>query len=128
MKLSGRKIRRTLILSLTLLCLALFAACAISGLVLQKNLKQGGYMESWSADDGRVLSGLSYGTEKTNKYDLYLPADVERGKDAPLLLLIHGGSWTEGNRGDIAYACKYYAKNGCITATMDYSLVSKENE
>ena len=127
MKLSGRKIRRILIWSLLALNLVLCAGCGLSGLVLQRNLKQGGYTESWSADDGRVLSGLSYGTEKANKYDLYLPAGVDPKEDAPLLLLIHGGSWTEGKRGDIAYACKYYAKNGCIAATMDYSLVSDKN-
>ncbi|MBP5585910.1 MAG: alpha/beta hydrolase [Lentisphaeria bacterium] len=127
MKLSGRKIRRILIWSLLTLNLVLCAGCGLSGLVLQRNLKQGGYTESWSADDGRVLSGLSYGTEKANKYDLYLPAGVDPKVDAPLLLLIHGGSWTEGKRGDIAYACKYYAKNGCIAATMDYSLVSDKN-
>ena len=127
MKLSGRKIRRILIWSLVVLNLVLCAGCGLSGLVLQRNLKQGGYTESWSADDGRVLSGLSYGTAKANKYDLYLPKDLDPKADAPLLLLIHGGSWTEGKRGDIAYACRYYAKNGCITATMDYSLVSDKN-
>ena len=128
MKLSGRKIRRILICTLTAVNLVLCAACSISGLVLQKSLKQGGYMESWSKDDGRVLTGLSYGKDNANKYDLYLPKDLAPGKDAPLLLLIHGGSWTEGKRGDIAYACKYYAKNGCITATMDYSLIAEKNE
>ena len=128
MKISGRKVRRTLICILTVVNLILLAGCSISNLVIQKNLKQGGYLESWSEEDGRVLSGLSYGKEKTNKYDLYLPKNIDPGKDAPLLLLIHGGSWTEGSRGDIAYACKYYSKNGCITATMDYSLVSEKND
>lgn len=128
MKISGRKVRRTLICILTVVNLILLAGCSISNLVIQKNLKQGGYLESWSEEDGRVLSGLSYGKEKTNKYDLYLPKNIDPRKDAPLLLLIHGGSWTEGSRGDIAYACKYYSKNGCITATMDYSLVSEKND
>ncbi len=127
MKLSGRKIRRILIWSLVAFNLVLCAGCGLTGLVLQRNLKQGGYTESWSADDGRVLSGLSYGKEKANKYDLYLPKNLDPKADAPLLLLIHGGSWTEGKRGDMAYACKYYAKNGCITATMDYSLISQKN-
>ena len=126
MKLSGRKIRRILIWSLLAFNLVLCAGCGLSSLVLQKNLKQGGYTESWSADDGRVLSGLSYGTAKANKYDLYLPNSLDPKTDAPLLLLIHGGSWTEGKRGDVAYACKYYAKNGCIAATMDYSLISQK--
>lgn len=127
MKLSGRTIRRILIWSLVAFNLVICAGCGLSGLVLQKNLKQGGYTETWSADDGRVLSGLSYGTAKANKYDLYLPKSLDPKADAPLLLLIHGGSWTGGKRDEVAYDCKYYAKKGCITATMDYSLISQKN-
>jgi acetyl esterase/lipase len=128
MKLSGKRIRRILIVCLTAFCLVLLLCAGCVRNALQKNLRQGGYLESWSEDDGRVLSGLSYGREASNKYDLYLPKNVDPKADAPLLLLIHGGSWTEGSRGDMAYACKYYAKNGCITATMDYSLVSDKND
>ena len=128
MKLSGRKIRRILIVFLAALCLVLLLCAGCVRNAIQKNLQQGGYLESWSEDDGRVLSGLSYGKEASNKYDLYLPKSLDPKADAPLLLLIHGGSWTEGKRGDMAYACKYYAKHGCITATMDYSLVSDQND
>ena len=128
MKLSGKRIRRILIVCLTAVCLVLLLCAGCVRNALQKNLRQGGYMESWSEDDGRVLSGLSYGKETSNKYDLYLPKNLDPKADAPLLLLIHGGSWTEGSRGDMAYACKYYAKHGCITATMDYSLVSDQND
>ena len=127
MKLSGSKIRRILIVFLTAVCLVLLLCAGCVRNALQKNLQQGGYMESWSGDDGRVLYGLSYGKEASNKYDLYLPKNIDPKADAPLLLLIHGGSWTEGKRDDISYACKYYAKQGCITATMDYSLVSDKN-
>jgi acetyl esterase/lipase len=128
MKLSGRKIRRILIVFLTALCLVLLLCAGCARNAIQMNLQQGGYLVSWSEDDGRVLSGLSYGKEASNKYDLYLPKNLDPKADAPLLLLIHGGSWTEGSRGDMAYACKYYAKHGCITATMDYSLVSDQND
>ena len=72
MKLSGRKIRRILIWSLVAFNLVLCAGCGLTGLVLQRNLKQGGYTESWSADDGRVLSGLSYGKEKANSIMMYV--------------------------------------------------------
>ncbi len=128
MKLSGKRIRRVLIVFLMAVCLVLLLCAGCVRNALQKNLRQGGYMESWSEDDGRVLSGLSYGKEASNKYDLYLPKNLDPKADAPLLLLIHGGSWTGGKRDEVAYDCKYYAKNGCITATMDYSLVSDKND
>ncbi len=127
MKLSGKKTRRILIVFLTTLCLVLLFCAGCARNALQKNLEQGGYIVSWSQDDGRVLAGQSYGKEALNKYDLYLPKCVDPKTDAPLLLLIHGGSWMEGSRGDMAYACKYYGKQGCITATMDYSLISDKN-
>lgn len=127
MKLSGKRIRRILIVFLTTVCCVLLLCAGCTRNALQKNLLQGGYMESWSEADGRVLSGLSYGKEASNKYDLYLPKCVDPKADAPLLLLIHGGSWTGGNRDEVAYDCKYYGKQGCITATMDYSLISDRN-
>lgn len=106
----------------------LVAGCASAGsLLFRSNFKKGGYLESWDEKDGRVLSSLSYGEKRADKYDLYLPAGLKPDSEAPLLLMIHGGSWTTGQREDVAYACKYYAKKGCITATMDYSLVSDKH-
>ena len=127
-KLSGKRIRRILIWCLLAINLVLFAGCASSAFFIQKNLKQGGYLVSWSEDDGQVLTGLKYGGGKKNRYDLYIPKNADPKTATPLLLFIHGGSWTEGSRSDMAYACKYYAQNGCITATMDYSLISRQNE
>jgi acetyl esterase/lipase len=127
MQLSGKRIRRTLIRVLTVVCLVLLAARAMSAISLQKNLKQGGYLVQWDTDDGKILTGLPYGKAKTNRYDLYIPKDIDPKTETPLLLFIHGGSWTSGSRSDMAYACKYYCKKGCITATMDYSLISEQN-
>ena len=70
MKLSGSIIRRVLIVCLTAVCLVLLFCAGCARNALQKNLRQGGYLESWSEDDGRVLSGLSYGKEASNQYDL----------------------------------------------------------
>ena len=109
-------------------CVLILAGCGgITSLLLQSRLERGGYLVSWDADEGRVLSGLSYGEGDVHRYDLYLHKSVDPEKESPLLLFIHGGSWTSGSRGDMAYACKYYGKHGCITATMDYSLVSEDH-
>ena len=89
-------------------------------------LKQGGYIVELTKEDGQEISGLVYNSAKDLKYDLYIPSGLKSDASAPLLLFIHGGSWNSGKRQDIAYACKYYAKHGCITATLDYSLISKE--
>ena len=108
-------------------CVLILAGCGgITSLLLQSRLERGGYLVSWDADEGRVLSGLSYGEGKVHRYDLYLHKSIKPESEAPLLLLVHGGAWMGGKRDDMAYACKYYGKNGCITATMDYSLISEK--
>ena len=124
----GTRIPKLFLLIAVAGCVLILAGCGgITSLLLQSRLERGGYLVSWDADEGRVLSGLSYGEGKAHRYDLYLHKSVDPKKESPLLLFIHGGSWTEGNRGDMAYACKYYGRNGCITATMDYSLVSEDH-
>ena len=121
----GRRILRFLLLFVLGICVLLLAGCAITALWLQRSLERGGYTESWDENEGRVLTGLSYGEKEANRYDLYLHKSIDPKSESPLLLLIHGGSWVTGGRGDIAYACRYYGKQGCITATMDYSLISE---
>ncbi len=112
-----------------LVLLALLAeGCITSAFIMAYNLRQGGYLEGWSDDDGRELLGIVYEPKKRLAYDLYMPRDLKKNVSAPLILFIHGGAWKEGRRQDIAYACKYYAKHGCITATMDYSLISEEKK
>ena len=73
------------------------------------------------------MTGLVYNAAKGLEYDMYIPAGLEDGVNTPLLLLIHGGAWNSGKRQDIAYACKYYAKHGCIVVALDYSLVSEKH-
>ena len=126
----GKRMRRVLLVFaiVSSLFALVFVGCSSAGaLLLRNNFKKGGYVESWDEKDGRVLTGLSYGENKNQQYDLYIPVSVKPDSEAPLLLLIHGGSWMSGKRDDIAYACKYYAKKGCITVTMDYSLVSDKH-
>ena len=123
----GRRLLRVLLCSAAAACITFLSGCGLAALLYQRNLNRGGYLESWDADEGRVLAGLSYGEGAANKYDLYLHKSVKPETEAPLLLLVHGGAWMSGSRSDMAYACKYYGKKGCITATMDYSLVSDKH-
>ena len=123
----GRRILRVFLRTTAVLCILFLSGCGLAALWYQRSLNRGGYLESWNADEGRVLSGLSYGEGAANKYDLYLHKSIKPESEAPLLLLVHGGAWMGGNRSDMAYACKYYGKKGCITATMDYSLISEKH-
>ena len=127
LRLGTRILKRVLLIAVAG-CVLVFSGCGgITALLLQSRLERGGYLVSWDADEGRVMSGLSYGEGNARRYDLYLHDSIDPKVETPLLLFIHGGSWTEGSRNDMAYACKYYGKHGCITATMDYSLVSEDH-
>ena len=122
----GRRILRVFLRTTAVICVLFLSGCGLAALLYQRSLNRGGYLESWDADEGRILTGLSYGEGSANKYDLYLHKSIKPESEAPLLLLVHGGAWMGGKRDDMAYACKYYGKNGCITATMDYSLISEK--
>ena len=119
----GRRVLRVFTWTLVAVFVLIVSGCGIAAALYQRSLTRGGYVESWDKDDGRILTG-SYGEGATNRYDLYLHKSINPKVETPLLLFVHGGSWMGGKRDDMAYACKYYGKKGCITATMDYSLIS----
>lgn len=123
----GKTILRVFLRCVAVVCVLFLSGCAIAAFWYHRSLERGGYLESWEGDDGRILTGLSYGEGETNRYDLYLHKSIKPDSEVPLLLFVHGGAWMEGSRGDMAYACRFYGKKGCITATMDYSLISEEH-
>ncbi len=90
-------------------------------------VKRAGYHESWSDTDGSIQKDILYDPKSGNGFDLYIPANPDPIKTQNLILFIHGGSWLFGNKNQIAYAAKRYAKAGYLTASMDYSLLSKES-
>lgn len=54
------------------------------------------------------------------KLDIYCP---KKGEDNyPVILFIHGGGWSYGNRTNYQYECIEAAKRGYIAITMDYRL------
>lgn len=72
----------------------------------------------WNTAEGEVLRDLSYGEGYRNTYDLYLPANPS---PKALMLFIHGGSWISGEKMDMAWAAERYAKEGYVTASINYT-------
>lgn len=110
-------------LKIAAVCIAIVVIIALlGGGYLIREFKQiainGGYMVEWNTEDGEVLRDLKYGPSYRNTYDLYLPANK---KPSALMLFIHGGSWTHGQKEDMEWAAKRYAKQGYITASINYS-------
>lgn len=100
----------------------------IAGIILAKRIKQyqanSGTLVEWSIQDGESRTNLPYGQGSRNKYDLYIPANTN---PKSLILFIHGGAWMGGEKEDIAYAARRFAKRGYITATMNYTRIQKDS-
>ena len=86
-----------------------------------------GYAEDWNATDGQVVKDLAYGDSASNRFDLYIPAKASKTRPQALMLFIHGGSWTGGDKSEQEFACRRYAKMGYFTATMNYTLIGKNH-
>ncbi len=54
------------------------------------------------------------------RLDLYLPVDSSRA--APLLVIVHGGSWQAGDRTELPKLARYFAARGIAVASPDYRL------
>ena len=78
--------------------------------------------------NGEVIRDLRYGEAPRNLYDLYLPEDTASAKATHLILFIHGGSWTGGDKADGEMYCRNYAAHGYVAASMSYTLKSEETD
>lgn len=79
----------------------------------------------WTNSMGTIETDLPYGAGILNKFDLYLPAD--RARATKLVLYIHAGGFTGGDKADDANMGKYFASRGYVGATINYTLRSDEN-
>ncbi len=68
----------------------------------------------------QVRSGLSYGPLPAETGDLYLPSTPSSHR--ALILLIHGGGWVVGGRGDYSDIARAVASRGMAAFSIDYRL------
>ena len=114
-----------------LLCLAVFGTATVlsfavtSGTIISDS--QAPLHVDWNESVGTVFSDLSYGDGPFHTYDLYVPADPAPDQTFPLILLIHGGGFTGGDKGDDAVWGKFFAANGYVLASINYTLMTEDN-
>ncbi|MBR5438334.1 MAG: alpha/beta hydrolase [Clostridia bacterium] len=78
-------------------------------------------------EDYTLYSSLSYCKEERQVMDIYVPHKASGRKENGCILFIHGGSWSNGDKREMASRCIEMAKEGYITATMNYTLYSLQN-
>lgn len=81
------------------------------------------YKQMAAADAEHVIlhQDYSYGEYPQQRLDLYQPAQVLADKN-PILIFIHGGGYTSGDKANYANAGNYFAKQGYLTVVADYRL------
>ena len=73
-----------------------------------------------------VYENVRYGEAERDLVTVYVPKNAYGREYNGCILFIHGGSWTGGEKEDMAPLCKKLAGKGYIAATMSYSLCSDE--
>lgn len=69
------------------------------------------------------IYNLKYGEHKRQKMDIFLPSDYP--ENSPVVLIVHGGAWTLGNKEHMIQIQKMLFKNNIPSINMNYRLVSK---
>ncbi len=75
------------------------------------------------AADSVVRNDLAYGTDPLQKLDLYAPVKADH---APILLFIHGGEWSRGDKRDVSTKPKFLNENGVVFISANYRLSPKD--
>ena len=77
----------------------------------------------------RIERDVAYlSAERAEKADLYLPPKLEPGKTYPGIVIIHGGGWVGGDKGDIREVNigTTLASHGYVCISVNYLLVNKK--
>ncbi|MCX6910336.1 MAG: alpha/beta hydrolase [Verrucomicrobia bacterium] len=78
----------------------------------------------------RIEKDVDYlGADRKEKADLYLPAEVPKGRRCPGVVIIHGGGWVGGDKGagrEINIGTTL-AQHGYVGMSINYVLATKES-
>ncbi len=89
-----------------------------------------GYFSAFFPQDNisyDLYANVSYGLGEREYLDIYIPENAYGRKKNGCILFIHGGSWSNGDKKEMASRCIEMAEKGYITATMNYTLFTPMN-
>ncbi|HUN82172.1 MAG TPA: alpha/beta hydrolase [Phycisphaerae bacterium] len=78
-------------------------------------------MHARTAAGSRIARDIAY-VEKAHpqqKLDIYAPAQA---KDAPVVVFVHGGEWTKGDKSEVSFKPEFLNNNGIVFVSVNYRL------
>ena len=81
---------------------------------------------NYKEEIGNLNNGNDYHKNERNVYNLYIPYSSlkRKNKHNGIILMIHGGAWIEGKKENMETFASRYAKQGYITGTIGYTVLS----
>ena len=70
-----------------------------------------------------VKNDVPYGTDPLQKMDIYAPKGADH---APVMLFVHGGEWSRGDKLDVSTKPRFLNENGMLFLSMNYRLSPKD--
>ena len=67
-----------------------------------------------------TICDIPYGPDKENTMDISLPEG--RTADTPVIILVHGGAWTGGDKNDFSFLRRYFSDRGYAAISVNYRL------
>lgn len=71
-----------------------------------------------------IITDVQYGPDRENTLDISLPGG--RTAATPVIILIHGGAWTGGNKSDFTFLRGYFYDRGYAAFSVNYRLAVTE--
>lgn len=75
-----------------------------------------------------VHRDVRYGDLDKNTMDIYLPNNAIDRESNGCILMIHGGSWSGGDKSEEEIRCRMLASSGYVAVSINYSLWSEESK
>ena len=97
--------------------------------VVYSNTEDGKIKNTYTTANGfkfNTNNGEDYEASSTdNNFDMYIPENLNKTANHTVVLFIHGGAWVSGAKTHVNPYIKEFTKRGYISATIEYTLLSK---
>ena len=82
-----------------------------------------GVLNATAPRSGIAIShDLPYGDNPRQRLDVYAPKSATGHSDAPVIVFLYGGGWTEGSKQEYGFLARALAARGIVTIIPDYRI------